>query len=141
MFVLKLSESDWKKYELGDYGHQIAFNSSLPPECQRIDYGLLLIDRNTDLPVAYMTCREFDKDTVYWQFGGALPPLEKKIWAFSAYLKFVEWHKERYKRITTLIENDNVAYLKFAMKAGFRIIGLRVFKGKILLEHVLEFGG
>jgi hypothetical protein len=37
------------------------------------------------------------------------------------------------------VENTNVAYLKLAMKMGFRVIGVRMFKGQVLVELLLDF--
>lgn len=49
-----------------------------------------------------------------------------------------EFCEKDYKRITTYIENKNTPMLKFAMKIGFRITGIRNYKNEILLEHLLE---
>lgn len=54
--------------------------------------------------------------------------------------KIIEWAEfAGYRRIAFLVENTNEAMLKLAMRCGFLIVGLRTFKGLILLEHVKEF--
>ncbi len=102
----------------------------------RIDYAIVLKDENELL--GYCTCKELDDESVYWQYGGAFPTAQNSSKAVEVYMVLVSWAHEKYKRITTLVENDNVRYLKLAMHAGFRIIGVRMFGGKILVELLNE---
>jgi hypothetical protein len=135
MEVVKLSSQEWKAF--GTEAHLICFNEHFPAEQNRIDFALLVHENN--VPLAYGTCREFDAHTVYFQFGGAFPSAKNTVKSFKAYLKILEAASSHYKRATTLIENTNIPMLKFAMKAGFLITGVRNFKGSILLEHLLEW--
>lgn len=136
MDVIKFSAQDWQQYS--ENAHKIAFNEHKPRDWDRIDFALLVVD--ADKPAGYVTCREHDSHSVYWQFGGAFPGTKESIHAYRGYQAFVEWCRPRYQRVGTLIENTNTAMLKMAMKVGFRIVGVRNFKGSILLEHLLEFG-
>lgn len=102
----------------------------------RIDYALM-IEAN-DEAVGYCTVREMDEDSVYWQFGGGLPNVTESSRAVEAYKALIEWTHARYQRITTLVENTNVRYLKLAMHFGFRIIGCRMFRGDVLVELLNE---
>ena len=135
MNIAKLSAEEWEKF--GTEAHLICFNEHLPAENNRIDFALLTFEE--DVPLAYTTCREFDAWTVYMQFGGAFPSAKGTMKSFRSYEKIIESLKGEYKRATTLIENDNMPMLKFAMKAGFKIIGVRNYKGSILLEHLLDW--
>lgn len=89
--------------------------------------------------MGYLTCRETDAHTLYWQYGGAFPGTIKSSMTWIGYQAFALWCKQRYKRVVTYIENKNTVMLKMAMKIGFVIQGIKVFDGHILLEHVLEF--
>lgn len=133
--VDQISAQEWA--QLSEKAHLIAFAENKPAEWDRIDFALL-VKRGQNL-MGYVTCRETDAHTLYWQFGGAFPGTRESSLTFSGYRAFVDFCEERYQRITTLIENDNFVMLKMAMKVGFRIVGVRVFRGHVLLEHLLEF--
>lgn len=133
---MRISGHDWVE-GFSENAHKAVFNEIKPKSLDRIDFALIAI-HNDDL-VSYMTCREFDSESIYWQFGGTVDKYRDTILSFKAYTAFTEWHKQNYKRCMTYIENDNCVMLKMAMKVGFRICGVRNFKGSILLEHLLEF--
>lgn len=130
-----LLSPEWDKY--AEKAHLICFNKLNPAEKQRIDFAL--VSRWGDRLMGYVTCREMDADTVYWQFGGAFPGTKDTALTFKGYTALIGHCKNKYKRITTLIENTNTPMLKMAMKAGFLIVGIRNYNASILLEHVLEF--
>lgn len=131
--VLKFSASEWK--EFSEKAHLIVFDQKRNPQMDRIDYALVVSEG--DSLQGYLTAREFDSESVYWQYGGSFPTTKKNLRAFYCYQKCIDWTKEQgYKRITTLIENENVNYIKLAMKFGFRAIGIRMFEGNILIEFL-----
>jgi RimJ/RimL family protein N-acetyltransferase len=134
--ILQLLPSQWQS--MSEDAHLSLFGEKRPSDMDRVDYVLLGVDDETNTPLAYITVRELDKESVYWQFGGTLPPTRQTVHSFRHYQEAVRWTLDRYQRITTLIENDNAVYLKMAAKVGFKIIGVRTFKGKVLLEHLLE---
>lgn len=134
-----LSALDWSQY--AKTAHAVVFGTLFPPEKQRIDH--VLVAREGDKLMGYVTCREMDSETIYWQYGGAFPGTKDTLSAWRGYQAMVDLCKGSvYKRITTLIENDNSPMLKMAMKVGFKIQGVRTHltpeKTYILLEHVLE---
>lgn len=135
MKIEKLSPSEWSL--LSEDAHRAAFETVKPREMERIDYALVCSE-GSDLK-GYLTAKEMDGETVYWQFGGAFPGTKGTHYTIKGYLAFVRWTKEHYKRIQTRIENTNTAMLHFAMKAGFVIMGVRYVQGSILLELELEF--
>jgi hypothetical protein len=122
--------------QLSEKAHLIAFSEHKPREWDRIDFALLV--RRGNQPMGYVVCREHDHETVYWAFGGAYPGTKDSSLTFFGYKAFVDACMSKYKRITTLIKNDNFVMLKMAMKVGFKIFGVRFFKGHVLLEHILE---
>lgn len=135
IFVTQLHPDEWN--QLSEKAHLVTFNTHKPREWDRIDFALI-VQNERDM-MGYLTCREHDAETIYWQFGGAFPGTRESSLTFQGYKAFVEFCKKRYKRCTTLIENDNFVMLKMAMKVGFKIVGLRLYNGAVLLEHVLEF--
>ena len=104
----------------------------------RIDYALLSINENEE-PCGYVTCRELDSKIVRWQYGGMFEPVRDTIYSMKIYEEFINWMRNRYEAISFYVENTNKVMLKFAMKSGFLITGIRNYQGNILLEHLMEF--
>lgn len=137
ILIERISGPIWVE-NFSENAHLATFGQVKPKEWDRIDFALLGVVDGT--PMGYMTCREFSHDTVYWQYGGSIPNVSRgTIWAFRLYEAFLAWHKERYKRCVTYIENTNSAMLRMAAKIGFIITGIRNYHGDVLLEHLLEF--
>jgi L-amino acid N-acyltransferase YncA len=133
----RIDAQAWKEI-YSENAHLIAFSKHKPATSERIDFALIVA--KDALALGYVTCRELDAETVYWQFGGAFPSAKDTILSWQGYANMAEWCKVNgYKRITTLIENLNMPMLKMAMKVGFRVIGCRTFGGKVYLENLLEF--
>lgn len=137
MHVIQVEKETWLE-NFSESAHKIAFNEIFEKQRNRLDYALLVVSED-DVPIGYITVRELDSDSCYWQFGGAMPNIIKTVGSWKAYQACIEWASTRYKRIATHIENTNAVMLKFAAKAGFKIVGVRNFKGSILLEHLMEF--
>jgi RimJ/RimL family protein N-acetyltransferase len=135
MIVEKVDPISWKA--VGAFAHETVFNEKSHPDWDRIDFALLSSKEGN--PIGYVTCREVDHETLYWSYGGAMPYIRGTSTSWEGYKKMVDACRSDYKRIFTLIENDNIPMLKFAMKVGFRVIGTKTFKGKVLLEHLIEF--
>jgi len=135
MIVRQLTPEEWAP--LSEEAHGQVFGTHKPQDWDRIDFVLVYEEENK--MVGYVTCREFDAHTLYWQFGGALPDKWKTSSIIRGYLKFLEWTRKRYKRVTTVVENTNRSYLNLTNKFGFMITGIRYHEQKILLELVLEF--
>lgn len=136
--VERVSPQNWSM--ISEHAHLVCFGTHKPKEWDRIDYALVARDENKNL-LGYVTVRELDAQTAYWQFGGAFSGAKDTIKAFRVYESFVSWASERYTRVSTYIENTNTVMMKMAMKVGYRIVGLRTFENSILLEHLLEFNG
>lgn len=133
-----IENKEWgEKYS--EQAHLIAFGKEKPKDWDRIDYAILLVEKAIEKPAGYVTCRETDHETVYWQFGGAMPETAGGPGAVRAFECALEWSKHMYKRVTFVVQNDNVGMLKLALKYGFKIMGVRAFKGTVLLEHMKEF--
>lgn len=136
---LSVRQVDTKTWnQMSEQSHLICFNEKRERSLERIDYALLVIGEETDLPMGYITVRECDGETVYWQHGGGFPGTIG-IPIFRTYEACIAWTKNRYKRIYTQIENKNKRMLKMAMKVGFEIIGVKSFHQHVMLEHLLEF--
>lgn len=133
--VKKISAEDWAK--VAPDAHRAVFGETLPPEFDRIDFALLSINPDTEVALGYMTCRELDGASIYLKHGGAFPPITGTVWSWTCYLDCLAYLETRYKRMTTLVENTNDAYLRMALKAGFKPIGIRNFKGTVLVELLM----
>lgn len=137
MKVQKLDKETWKL--LSEGVHRIVFRENRPPETERVDFALIVEDAE-GVPASYSTCREFDAETLYWQYGGSFPGTKGTINSLKNFQAMVRWAKEAgYKRLTFLVENTNFAMLKLALITEFKITGVRVYQQHVLLEHLLEF--
>ena len=133
--VKKLSKEVWK--ELAENAHLVVFNEVRLNEQNRIDFALLAVD---ETPLQYVTCRELDDETLYWQYGGSFPSCRGTPKSFLAYNAIIQACKDLgYKRISFLVENNNFPMLKFAIAAKCNIVGMRTFNGSVWLEHLKEF--
>lgn len=133
--IKQIGKEEW--VQICEAAHLAMFNMKRTGEMERIDYALL-VEESGKL-CGYLTARELDAESVYWQFGGAFPGTHSTTKVVEVYGRLIDWTEARYKRITTLVENTNVRYLKLAMHFGFRIIGCRTFKGTVLVELLNEF--
>ncbi len=131
--VVKVSPDQWAEH-CSHSAHLAVFNEIMPPEYERIDFALIAVATQTNTPVAYMTLRELDKDTVYLKHGGAFDPVRGTTMVLESYQAMLRHLDERYVRQSTLVLNSNIAYLKMALAVGFRVVGIRYFKNTVLLD-------
>lgn len=136
MLIRTIPYKDWEP--ISEEAHLIVFGTKISATDQRVDYVMVAEDE-CRIPLGYITIRENSKDVAYWQFGGAFPPAKNSILSFRVYEAFVKEASKKYKVIYTLIENTNTVMLKFAMKVGFLITGIRYVNGSIMCEHALIF--
>ena len=135
--VHKVPKNVWA--EIATETHRLVFGEEPPATQANMDFALVAQDTDKDLYVQYVTCRELDKETVYWGYGGVFPTYKNSLMAYRAYEALTEYaQKDGYKSIFTLIENTNERMLKFALKIGYKIIGVRHVNGCTMLEHLLE---
>lgn len=135
-----MDHETWSR-EWSEMAHKISFEEARPKEMDRIDFALLMINPLNERPGGYCTVRELDRDSVYLQYGGSFPETEKTISVAVLYSAMIDWLRERYQRVTTLVSNQNVGYLKLCMKYGFRIIGVRCFQNEVFVELLNELRG
>ena len=134
MLVLQIPSDTWIT-EYSETAHLLCFGKSKPASFDRIDYALLAV--HDDKPLAYVTVRELDPDTVYWQFGGVFPMMQKTLLVARCYKQFIDFQTTLCHRISTCIENTNLPMLRLAMAHGFKINGIRNYQG-ILVELLYE---
>lgn len=135
--IKTLSPMQWANLSAG--AHLAVFDKRFDPSMERIAYAYLAVDAATNLALGYATVRELDSETAHLQYGGVMPDVRNSLRVTRCYTGMLTDLKNRYKRVGTHIEADNVAYLRLAMAHGFRIIGTRNFKGDVLVELLLEF--
>lgn len=131
-----LSAKEWA--EISEDAHKIVFREKTKASLERIDYAILAVD-DTKGPIGYATVRELDGTSVYLQYGGTMPDIRGTVQVFDIYQRMIDYFRTRYQRITTLVSNQNIAYLRLAFKVGFRVIGVRLFHGEVFCELLLEF--
>jgi hypothetical protein len=134
--LLRYTPEQW--YACSAEAHYTVFQRIRPPWVERISFALVATYR--DEVIGYVTARETDAESVYWQFGGSMDRSNavRTVRGFQAILSDT---RNRYKRVTTYVKNDNCGYMNLLMKHGFRAIGMRVFKEEIFLEFYQEFKG
>lgn len=135
--VTQVSSKAWIE-SMSEDAFKIAFGFDRPSSLERFDFALIAVDSANEFS-GFITCKEMDAETLYWQFGGSMPNYKKSISVFNGYMCFVNWARERYKQVTTRIENGNTSMIKLALGVGFKIVGTYTFKDKIYLELVNEF--
>ena len=136
MKVEKFTKDEWCKF--AEDAHLICFNEKIDPREQYFDFALMAVKDME--PQAYMTCRNTAKGVVYLQYGGAFPSSKGTTTSFVSYLAMLKALKdEGFVRGITYIENTNRSMLRFALKAGWIVTGVRCFDGSVLLEQTLRF--
>ncbi len=133
VYVEHIDKDNWKS--MSKDSHMTVFLEEREPDMDRIDYALLAVTEEQKI-ILYLTCTEFDKNTVYWNHGGATPPFKKTVKVIQAYDAFLHKMKDMgYKNVIMHVRNDNKSMLKLAARSGFKIVGIRVNEKCILLEH------
>ena len=132
--IERLNKQEWTKFS--EDAHAAVFGKVKPAEWDRIDYAWLVVQG--DKPVSYVTVRELDHESVYWQFGGGFPWAWKSILMnMSLQLMLAEQAKVS-KSVSCRVENLNYPMLRLALKHGFLIIGTRHIKTTTLVELAKE---
>lgn len=134
MIVKRIASEEWRTISAD--AHLVVFGTEKSAAHERVDFALLCLEG--DRIEGYLTAKEMDHETVYWQFGGSMPHIKGSAKSFRGYQLFVDWAKAHYKRVQTRIENTNTAMLKMALHVGFLIVGVRFVQGSTLLELELE---
>lgn len=135
--IRQIQKEDWVQF-LAESSYFLAFGEKREAALERIDFALLMTDEKDEV-AAFITCKEMDSETLYWQYGGAMPQYKGTIYSVRGYELFMKWAQERYKRISTRIENWNLPMLRMALKLGFVVTGTTTFKNRIYLELFNEF--
>lgn len=134
--IVQVSKHDWKQWS--EQAHLVVFKEHKPVSLDRIDFTLVAEGEHSKL-LGYITCREFDAKSIYWQYGGAFPGTRATSVSYEMYQKALKWCEQKYDRVMTLVENKNYPMLKMHLKAGFLIVGFRVHLGQGLVELTKEF--
>jgi hypothetical protein len=133
--ISQVSREQWGQF--GTDAHLVCFGEHFEAKSNRIDYALVTHEGST--PLSYVTIRELDEWSAYMQYGGSFPSAKGTPKSYQSFELFLATLSKRYRRVSMLVENTNAAMLKFGMRAGFLIVGIRNFKGSILLEHLKEW--
>lgn len=137
--VKVITPKEW--FDLAENAHTAVFKEYWNKNLERIDFALLMVKKETDEVVSYATVQIRDSNSAYLQYGGAFPKFQGTPIIFLSFQEMLKTLKKEYKKITTLVENNNYAMLRFYIKEYFKIIGIRYFKNHILLVHQYEAEG
>lgn len=132
----KILRDDWSEH--AEAAHKAMFDRIRRASTDRSDYTIFAY--TPDEPLGYVTVRELDSESVYWQFGGAFPHKQKTINVLPIFRALLDAQLVLgAKRVTNLIVNENIAYIKLCLHCGFKIIGTRYYGGDVLVELMKEF--
>lgn len=134
--IVRIEKEEWAQFS--ENAHLIVFAEKKSADMDRIDFALVAETEDSKLQ-GYITCREFDAKSLYWQYGGAFPGTFRSFSAMNPYREFLTWSEKRYDRVMTLVENVNYPMLKMHLASGFLIVGFRVHQGQGMVELVKEF--
>lgn len=132
--VRRLNPEEWRLNS--EAAHACAFGEFRPKELERIDFALVAL-KDEGL-VGYAQCIEMSATHLYLQYGGAFLDCQKTMAVVPCYISLIDWCSEKYKRVSTRIENTNLPMLRLALKLGFLVIGTRATDNKIFLELLKE---
>jgi hypothetical protein len=134
--ILQILPEEWAK-RYSENAHRAVFGKIKPASFDRIDYALLYVV--DEKPAGYVTVRELDPDTVYWQFGGLFPWAQKSIRTISMIDETMAFQSKIAKRLVTYVENNNFSMLKFYLSRNLLITGIRHYNGSTLVELMKEW--
>lgn len=134
--LLKLTPEEWRMSARD--AHVAAFDEMPPEGYDNIDAALLVINTIVDKPIVYITVKDLGGGEVYLKHGGAFDLAKNSTWAFSAYRLAIAHLSESYNKMSTLVHNTNIKYLKMALSVGFKVTGMKVVEGNTLLELTMR---
>ena len=134
MHVDRIEPGQWDT--ISENAHVAIFNETREAIANRIDYALGVRDGENVL--GFVTVRELDHESIYWQYGGALEDCRNTTKILKAYRAMLEHCFETgTMNIQTLVENTNLPMLKLALKVGFLVIGTKTLHGKTYCDLYL----
>ena len=134
MILEFIPKEDWVKFSEGCYAE--VFGQYRRSSLDRIDFAVgTTVD---DRPVAYITCKEFDGETLYYQFGGRFPGASR-ILLVRFFEALNKWALSKYKKVFMLVERDNTPMIKLGFHTGFRIEGVTIYKDDCVLVQMSRY--
>ncbi len=139
MDLVVMNKEEWGQ-RFAEHARKIVFSEAGARALERPDFGMLVIQDGQ--PVAYATFKEPDAKSLHLSYGGVFPDWRGKKIASRAFAVGFKWARAQgYERVTFFVENQNTKMLKLAIDSGFRITGLRIWDGRVLLEHTQDLRG
>lgn len=135
MRVERVEPSEWNK--LAEQAHLICFKELRPARLNTFDYALVCCDDKEIF--SYATIIEMDADTAYMQHGGAMPNCLGTTKVLKTYKALIDTLKANYKRISTRIQNTNVAMIKLALSQGLIVVGCDCYPDGVFLHFAYGF--
>jgi RimJ/RimL family protein N-acetyltransferase len=135
-FIKQITKDEWKLFS--ENAHCAIFEKHKNSNLEKCDFAILFYENEKSLPLGFITCKELDSETLYYQYGGLFKDFRGKGFSTDLFKEISRWCHEKYKYVGFRVENTNLPMLKLAMNAGYKIVGIRNFHNYILLEHLLE---
>lgn len=135
MKLERVEPTEWNK--LAENAHLICFQEMRPARLNTFDFALVCADEAEIF--SYTTIIEMDSETAYMQHGGAMPNAKGTTKVLKTYQMTLGYLKERYKRISTRIQNTNIAMLKLALSQGLVVNGCDCYPDGVFLHLTWGF--
>jgi hypothetical protein len=136
LHVIQVTAEQWAS-SFSEEMHKLVFKELKPAFVDRISYALLIVQ--AEEVVGYITVRENDHETVYWQFGGVLTRFRRGLLGSKCFEVALEWQKARSKRVLMYTENTNLPMLRLALAYGFLVVGTKTFRQHVMVDLMREF--
>jgi hypothetical protein len=129
----------WEAFR--ENAHKSVFKENCPSGQKLVDFAVLAVETETDTPLTYVTCKELDDETVYWSYGGAFPETIGTTKTWSAYKVMTKKMADMgYRKILKRVKNTNHTMMKFALRMGYTVIGIRHIEDSTMVELMMEVG-
>ncbi len=101
---------------------------------------IMVCDPETENPVGFISGFQTHPNTFHLQYGGIIPTERKKLKYKHFLPDTLKGLRETYGTnfFTTIVENDNVSWIKMLIFYGFKIMGVRAMNGKTYVEFLKE---
>ena len=108
---------------MAENAHLAALYEERQRRLNTYDFALFVED-DTEKPLGYMACLEIDADSIWILHGGAFSSAKQTLRAATGFHLMVNYLRENYFRARLDTKNSNIAMIKLAYSAGFKIVGV-----------------
>lgn len=143
MILAQISHEEWMKDYAKD-AHKSVFGDDFEDFDKTLfDYALLVIDKESNTPIVYMTVRVLNKKSVFIEYGGSFPAFRgnHKVRAALAFILDNMRDKLGIETVGFLTAQKNIKMQKMGLATGFLVTGLTMGRYGLCLEYRRNFKG